>query len=73
MRPGQFREREIFPETGLPVRDCEPWARVRRVGAGELHDLRLLRRSLAVPAGPAGRVQARSPRLMATGFVFVSL
>ena len=24
MRPGQFREREIFPETGLPVRDCEP-------------------------------------------------
>ncbi|CAO2043615.1 unnamed protein product [Urochloa humidicola] len=31
----------------------------RRVGAGELHDLRLLQRSLAVSAGLAGRVQPR--------------
>lgn len=51
--------------------------RGRRVGAGQLHDLRLLRRCLAVPARPARRVQARTDtRLIMwwrlTGCEFVS-
>ena len=55
MCPGQFREREIFLETGLPVRDCEPCTRIarRRPPGGDLSLTDSLQTNLAQTASPS--------------------